>query len=44
MLKRYQIELDKEVLAAMEQTEKSLIAEKAKAQAQAGSNVVAMQL
>ncbi len=42
MLKRYQIEIDEEVRAAMEQTEKYVTAEKAKAQAQAETNVVAI--
>ena len=42
MLKRYQIAVDEEVRAAMEQTEKFVTAEQAKAQAQASSNVVAM--
>jgi integrase len=42
MIKRHQISVDEEVRAAMEQTEKHLT-EKAKARAQAGNNVVAMQ-
>jgi hypothetical protein len=43
MPKRYQIPVDEEVRAAMEQTEKYVTADKAKAQAQARSNVVVMQ-